>query len=487
MQPTVLAVGDLTQASTALAACVGKTGLQFAQVKDATAATAHAAKARVEMLFADAALPLADIMSALKENKLNIPVVVCGPAQPVQNAVKAIRMGAIEYLSVPLEEALVNSLLEKITPKQDDSAPIAGDPKSLALLEQARQFAASGATVLLRGESGTGKEVYSNYIHHHSPRAQKSFVSVNCAAIPENLLESELFGHEKGAFSGALNKRIGKFQQADGGTLLLDEISEMDLALQAKLLRAIQERVIDPVGASAPVSVDIRLIATTNRDLEDYVAEGSFREDLYFRLNVVMLEIPALRERPGDIHPLAEHYARHYAAQNGVETISFTPQALEKLMGCYWKGNVRELENTVHRAVLVAASSVGVLGDVKEATIEAAHIMLSPMSLKAAAAHGTPAQAALSAGNRTAAGSASIAAAQRYGATASGGSVLGNTPLVARPVAEVERELILNTLNYCAGNRAHAADVLGISLRILREKIREYEAGGSTVPAEAAV
>jgi DNA-binding NtrC family response regulator len=267
-------------------------------------------------------------------------------------------------------------------------------------------------------------------------------VALNCAAIPENLLESELFGHEKGAFSGALARRVGKFEAADGGTLLLDEISEMELRLQAKLLRALQEREIDRVGGSAPVRVNVRILATCNRDLPGEVTRGTFREDLYFRLNVVSLRIPALRERPGDIAPLAEHFARHYAEVNGLPMRPLSAEAMGLLTTHTWRGNVRELENTIHRAVLLAG------GDV----IDADAIELAP---------GRPA-----------------AAGEREAAPA-GEGIAG---LVGRRMNDVERDLILETLSHTLGNRTHAATILGISIRALRNKLRDYAAHGIAVP-----
>ncbi|MFT7144055.1 MAG: two-component system response regulator FlrC, partial [bacterium] len=345
--------------------------------------------------------------------------------------------------------------------------PIHADPLTVTLLDMAKKFAKSNATILLRGESGTGKEVFSNFIHNNSSRKDKPFVSLNCAAIPETLIESELFGHEKGAFSGAIASRKGKFQQADGGTLLLDEISEMDVILQAKLLRAIQERVIDPVGSTKPVHVDIRLIATTNRNLEEEVALGNFREDLYFRLNVVMLDIPALRERPGDIIPLAQYFAGVYGSQNGLEDIKFDQDAIEKLIGCYWKGNVRELENTIHRAVLM-------MGD--DNIMSADHISISPMSQNmASTVADVPVQTDIDK-KRALAGAAAGAYANTSGGyeKGMGATEPSASDMVGRTVQEMEEQLILSTLNYCKGNRTHAADILGISIRTLRNKLKEY-------------
>ena len=396
------------------------------------------------------------LMGFLKDNRLSIPVVAVGPAQPAVGA-KAIRLGAVEYLTTPVEPRMMAVLIDKFAKAAPKDGPIAADGRTTALLEQAKQFANSAATVLLRGESGTGKEVMASFIHAHSPRAGKPFIAVNCAAIPENLLESELFGHTKGAFSGAIGERKGKFLQAHGGTLLLDEISEMDLGLQAKLLRAIQERVIDPIGADKPVPVDIRLIATTNRQLESYVAEGKFREDLYFRLSVVTLDLPPLRERTGDVLPLAKHFVAKYAAANGYKGVpELTTEAAEKLEGCYWKGNVRELENTIHRAILLC----GPVG----AEISGDMVILSPMSLQhmPVATNNENARASITPA------ASSVASNLAAAAYASGGAT---TAFVPKRLAEIERETLLATLQYTQGNRQYAADLLGISVTILAEKL----------------
>ena len=414
-----------------------------------------------------------DYFKQINNCKINMPSILLGEASDMQKAVTGIRMGAIEFLPFPLDEDLLTPIFESFK-KNSSTGPIAQDDKTLKLLEMAKKFAKSNATVLIRGESGTGKEVFSKFIHENSPRIDENFVSVNCAAIPENLLESELFGHEKGSFSGALTKRIGKFEQANGGTLLLDEISEMDASLQAKLLRAIQERVIDPIGSSRPVEVDIRLIATTNRDLEQHVAEGHFREDLYFRLNVIALDLPALRERSEDIIPLAEFFAKKYAKQNGIEgVIEFSSDAVEKLEQCYWKGNVRELENTIHRAVIMMSDNI----------IRAEDIIISPMSLQMmkeeiiTESEQVPMEKVITK-------TVINPAANAYGAIAGLGKGDNNqtiasnkipSQMIGRTMKEVEQELIISTLNYCEGNRAHAANILGISIVTLRNKLKGYE------------
>jgi two-component system, response regulator FlrC len=327
------------------------------------------------------------------------------------------------------------------------------DEAMTAVLSLADQIAGSEASILITGESGTGKEVLARYVHRKSQRADKPFISVNCAAIPENLLESELFGHEKGAFTGAIARRIGKFEEANGGTLLLDEISEMDARLQAKLLRAIQEREIDRVGGTKPVKVDIRIIATSNRDLAEAVKHGTFREDLLYRLNVVNLRIPALRERPKDIRALSHHFARKYAEANGVPYRMISSQTERLLLGHVWRGNVRELENTIHRAVLLANGPD-----------------ISPEAIR------LPDGSQVGAGPATLPQNASVHSAVVSAAAVTRG-------LVGRTVSDVERDLILDTLDHCLGNRTHAANILGISIRTLRNKLREYSDSGLSIPS----
>jgi len=287
----------------------------------------------------------------------------------------------------------------------------------------------------------------ARHVHSASPRAKAPFVSVNCAAIPEQLLESELFGHEKGAFTGATARRIGKFEEASGGTLLLDEISEMDVRLQAKLLRALQERVIDRVGGGKPVPVDIRVIATSNRTLAEEVRKGAFREDLLYRLNVVNLKIPPLRERPADIIELATHFAKKYAVANGLPVRPLAAEARVELARGRFPGNVRELENTIHRAVLLATGP--------EIGAEAIR---------------TPDGSPLDATPRGAA----ARAAETAETVARG--------FVGRTLADVERDLIIDTLGHTRGNRTHAANILGISIRTLRNKLNQYDDEGFPVP-----
>jgi DNA-binding NtrC family response regulator len=389
--------------------------------------------AHVELVFCDVSLPIGELLEYLQHQRHDIFVIACGTNAQADEAVAAIKAGAREYLPLPPDPLLIAAILHEAS--RDRHTPIARDPAMLAVLKRADQIARTDASVLLTGASGTGKEVMARFVHSLSRRAKGPFVGVNCAAIPETMLESELFGHEKGAFSGAVSRRIGKFEMADGGTLLLDEISEMDVRIQAKLLRAIQEREIDRLGGGKPVRVDVRIIATSNRLLATEIAAGRFREDLYFRLNVVNLRLPSLAERPTDIPGLAEHFAEHYAKLNGVPSRRLTAEAIQCLLRAPWPGNVRELENTIHRAVLLSEGS--------EIGPEALDLDMP--------------------GSRTI-------------STSAGDSFVG------RRIEDVERDLILTTLSHTNGNRTHAAVMLGISIRALRNKLRDYAQSGMLVP-----
>src|SRR5690606_18346812 len=300
----LLIIGALNgQIGTAAKIAMGR-GAKVSQVDDIRTGLATVRSGQgVDLVMVDVVLDIEAFIDSLRSERINVPVVACGIGTDPHAAVKAIRSGAKEYVPLPPDPELIAAILEAVT--EENNAIIHSDPPLANVLKLADQIAPSDASVLIVGESGTGKELMARYIHNKSKRAKQRFVSVNCAAIPENLLESELFGHEKGAFTGAVARRVGKFEEADGGTLLLDEISEMDPRLQAKLLRAIQEREIDRVGGTQPVKVNIRVLATSNRDLAEEVRRGTFREDLFYRLNVVTLRLPPLRERPGDIKSLA--------------------------------------------------------------------------------------------------------------------------------------------------------------------------------------
>ncbi len=398
--------------------------------------------ARVDLVLCDLAAGVPGLLNALAQERIATPVVACGVHADAKDVAAAIKAGALDFLPLPPDPDLIAAILDAAA--RSSHTMVARDPVTLQTVRRAEQVAGADVSVLITGESGTGKEILARHIHRRSRRSAGAFIALNCAAIPEALLESELFGHEKGAFSGALARRIGKFEAAEGGTLLLDEIGEMDIRLQAKLLRAVQEREIDRVGGAAPVKVDVRILATTNRDLLDEVGKGRFREDLYFRLAVVSLRMPALRERPEDILPIAEHFSRRYAEANGLPQRRLSPAAQRKLLAHGWRGNVRELENAMHRAVLLA--------DGTAIEPEAIELTGEPAASRALAADV---------------------------ATGIGG-------LVGRRMEEVERDLILETLNHTQGNRTHAATILGISIRALRNKLRDYAAQGMQVAPPAA-
>jgi two-component system, response regulator FlrC len=416
-------------------------GAKLDQADDADTALARLrSDGRFDLVLCELTHNVGAVVRALAAERMAVPVVACGTGDDAEAAAQAIRDGAREFLPLPPDPELIAAILEAAA--GESHAMVVRDPAMQATVRRAEQVAGSEASVLITGESGTGKEVLARHIHRRSRRAGGPFIALNCAAIPDNLLESELFGHEKGAFSGAVARRVGKFEAADGGTLLLDEVSEMDVRLQAKLLRALQEREIDRLGGSAPDRVNVLILATSNRDLPAEVQRGAFREDLYFRLNVVSLRIPSLRERPGGIAALADHFARHYAEVNGVPFRPLSREALLRLTSHTWRGNVRELENIIHRAVLLA---------------DGAQIGIEAIEL------GPPIQT-----------------------TAANSGLGGIASLVGRRMVEVERDLIIETLGHTLGNRTHAATILGISIRELRNKLRDYAAHGVAVPPPSA-
>ena len=448
----LLIIGPLSGYISAAGKIALSRGAKVAQVDDIDRGMAALRAGQgADLVMIDVKLDVGRLIQALKTERFHITVVACGIGNDAGAAVRAIKAGAKEYIPLPPDALLIASVLEAVA--DESHALVFRDPSMSRLLRMAEQVAPSDASVLITGESGTGKEIVARFLHRKSRRANAPFISVNCAAIPEQLLESELFGHEKGAFTGAVARRLGKFEEANGGTLLLDEITEMHPRLQAKLLRAIQEREIDRVGGNQPVKVDIRVIATSNRDLDQAVRDGQFRDDLYFRLNVVNLRIPALRERPQDIDVLAEFFAKKYAEHNGYDFRGITETARLQLQGHHWRGNVRELENTIHRAVLLANG--GVI-DMDALLLTGGRLGPEPTP----AARPATASAAMPSGN--------------------GGAAVGT--LVGRTVADVERDLIIETLQHCLGNRTHAAGILGISIRTLRNKLTQYKQEGLNVP-----
>ena len=450
----VLIIGNLAGQLSAATKIAFDRGAKVLHAHDAATAMELLRTGRgADIVMIDVHEDIRGLVDAMKQERIVAPVVACGIGANPDAAAAAIRAGAREFIPLPPDPELIAAVLAAVA--DDDRPLIARDSAMIEIKTLADQIAPSDASVLITGESGVGKEVMARYLHKRSRRAEKPFISVNCAAIPENLLESELFGHEKGAFTGAVARRIGKFEEADGGTLLLDEISEMDIRLQAKLLRAIQEREIDRVGGAKPVPVNIRIIATSNRILQEAVIRGEFRKDLLYRLNVMNLHIPPLRERPNDLLALADYFVEKYATANGfVRTLS--DAARERIQSAAWLGNVRELENAMHRSVILARSTEISVDDLRTPD-------------------GRPVQAnALDATAERAVNAAEIAIREA-------------SIRVGQTVAEVEQDLILQTLDHCLGNRTHAANILGISIRTLRNKLRAYQDAGIEVAAPGEV
>ncbi len=405
-----------------------------------------------------------DLLRKVKRQDPATPVVILTSQGSVRHAVEAMKEGAADFLLKPVTVELLEELSSRMlkppptrteTQGRHGRPIVTQDQRMKRLLDMAKAVADSRATVLVSGESGTGKELFARYLHDNSARGGGPFVAVNCASLPEGLLESELFGHEKGAFTGAIAKKPGRFELAHGGTILLDEISEMAPALQAKLLRVLQEGEIDRVGGKRPVPVDVRVVATTNRDLKEHIEKGEFREDLFYRLNVIPLKVPPLRERPGDLLLLAEHFLVRYAAENAKPSLKLGESARRAIAAHPWPGNVRELQNTMERAVLLA---VGV-------EITPADLLFEDQFAETTAA---VAEYAATGG---------VAAC---GEGAAGAEALGLPPTLR----EAEKMLIMRALDQTEGNRTHAAKVLGISVRTLRNKLNEYKAEHGLAPDE---
>ncbi len=435
----ILIVEDDRDLREALSDTLKLAGYRVLVAQDGEAALQAMARQPVGLVISDVMMQPMDGHTLLKRIKAvtpQIPVLLMTAYGMIEKAVEAMRDGACDYLTKPFD---ANKLLAQVarymlTLHYDNSGEvIAQDALSRELLALAARVAASHTTVLISGESGSGKEVMARFIHRHSPRAARPFVAINCAAIPDNLLESTLFGYEKGAFTGAQTAQTGKFEQAHGGTLLLDEISEMPLQLQAKLLRVLQEREVERIGGKKPIAIDVRVIATSNRDMAAEVAAGRFREDLYYRLNVFPLMIAPLRERVQDIAPLARHLLGRLATTTGRHGLSLSKQAEEQLTGYTWPGNIRELENVIQRAMILAPGN----------EIEATHLHL-PEAAKIAASSQTP-----------------VADAAR-----------------PQDIKTLERTHILETLAAVKGSRKQAAERLGMSERTLRYKLQRLREEG---------
>ncbi|MGI2057878.1 sigma-54-dependent transcriptional regulator [Shewanella baltica] len=382
------------------------------------------------------------LLNFLQQHHPKLPVLLMTAYATIGSAVDAIKLGAVDYLAKPFApEVLLNQVSRYLPLKQNVDQPVVADEKSLALLALAQRVAASDASVMILGPSGSGKEVLARYIHQHSSRADQAFVAINCAAIPENMLEATLFGYEKGAFTGAYQACPGKFEQAQGGTLLLDEISEMDLGLQAKLLRVLQEREVERLGGRKTIKLDVRVLATSNRDLKAVVAAGGFREDLYYRINVFPLAWPALSQRPADILPLARHLlVKHAKALNVADVPELDENARRRLLSHRWPGNVRELDNVIQRALILRAGQVITANDI---IIDAQDVILGADDL------------------------------DQFVAEPDG---------LGEELKAQEHVIILETLNQCQGSRKLVAEKLGISARTLRYKMARMRDMGIQLP-----
>lgn len=425
MKTNVLVVDDDNHMRIALKESLVRAGYNVAVAEDGKKAMVEIDRNIFDLVITDVKMPHLggiDLLKAIKETSPLVPVILMTGYGTVQDAVKVIKEGAYDYIQKPFNTDTLYSVVKRALGV--NGGKIIFTSRAMKdVLQKAQRVAGSDATVLVLGESGVGKEVISRFIHENSDRAHMPFVAVNCAALPENLLESELFGYEKGAFTGAMSRKPGKFELADKGTILLDEITEMDLRLQAKLLRVLQEREVEVLGSRSPRKIDVRVIATTNRDIVKTVGDGSFREDLYYRLSVFPITIPALRDRREDIAPLVNHLLKKHS--RGMD-IGVNDEVMDHLTSRHWKGNVRELENVIARACILSNGSVITMSHLDE---------------------GRPAQ-----------------------------------DMAVGSVRQMETKLIIDALRSVKGNRSRAADILGITVRTLRNKINEYRAMGIDVP-----
>jgi two-component system NtrC family response regulator/two-component system response regulator HydG len=453
----IVVIDDEVNAASALETLLREDGYDVAKANDARTGLQILEKTEADLVLTDLRMPGMDgidLLSRIKETRPETMVILMTAYGTVKTAVKAMKLGAEDYLGKPidveeleviLQKALekkhlleeTKSLRERLEHKYRFDNLVGESPEMLAAFKTIRQVAPSSASVLLLGESGTGKELFAQALHQNSPRKSKPFVRVACAALPETLLESELFGHEKGSFTGAVFTRAGRFEAAAGGTLFLDEIGDISPTVQVKLLRFLEEREFERVGGNKTFRVDVRIVAATHRDLKKKLEDGTFREDLFYRLNVIEVHIPPLRERAGDIPLLAQHFLEKFATANGKEIEGLSDEVLALLLKHSWPGNVRELENALERAVVLASDSV-----------------LTPAHFPTL---------------RSAAGEPARPAAAASGLLRIPGSTL----------AELEREAILRTLEAVGGSTSRAASILDISARKIQYKIKEYQQQGA--------
>jgi len=452
---TILVVEDDNDLREALCDTLKLAGYGVVHARDGVDALRILADKSFDLVISDIQMPSMDghtLLKKIKANNAELPIILMTAYGTIQQAVDAMRDGAVDYMVKPFEaEVLVNMVSRYAsTARADNSEMIAVDPVSRELVQIAKRVAQSDATVMITGESGSGKEVLARFVHEHSSRASNPFVAINCAAIPENMLEATLFGYEKGAYTGAYKASPGKFEQAQGGTLLLDEITEMDLSLQAKLLRVLQEREVERLGGGKTIALDVRVIATSNREVHTYIAAGRFREDLFYRLNVFPLHIAALRDRQQDIMPLAQRLLeRHCQLQKrGVPLV--TEKAAQRLLAHDWPGNVRELDNVIQRAL----------------------ILRNGEQLEAQDVHFESARAA------------PVTAKQDHGTAQAGATSVDNalSDSLGDELKQKEWHVIVNTIKAVNGSRKRAAERLGISQRTLRYKLARMRDAGISLP-----
>jgi two-component system response regulator FlrC len=453
--PQLLVVEDDSALREALCDTLQLAGYSVAAAADGRAALDLIDRSEIALVVSDVRMQPMDgqtLLRHIKERRPELPVLMMTAFGTIQDAVAAMSIGAADYLVKPFEAEALVSKVGRFMAKNadtDDDEPVAVDPRMRETLNLAARVADNDVTVMITGESGTGKEVLARYIHRHSRRAAKPFVAINCAAIPDNMLEATLFGYEKGAFTGAYTSNPGKFEQAQGGTLLLDEISEMDLGLQAKILRVLQEREVERLGGRKLIALDVRVLATSNRNMRDEVTAGRFREDLYFRLNVFPLHLPALRERPADIVPLAEKLLQRHARTAGRPLPKLSADAQAALVQHGWSGNVRELDNVIQRAFIYTR---GEAMEAQHLRFEEARPAAPSIVMPFAPAPSAPAVPAPDAG-------------------------------LGEDLKSRERRLIIDALREGHGSRKFAAQRLGISPRTLRYKLARMRDAGVDVPA----
>ena len=489
-KPRILIVEDDRDLREALVTTLELAKFRVDQAADGHEALLRLAQMPVDMVVSDVNMPGLSghqLLAEVKRLYPGLPMLLMTAYGQISHAVSAMQAGATDYLVKPFEGRTLIDAVTRITGagrQADADQPVAEDPVSKRMFQLAAKVAASDSTVMISGESGTGKEVLARYIHQHSPRANKPFIAINCAAIPENMLEAMLFGHEKGAFTGAIAASPGKFEQANGGTILLDEVSEMDPGLQSKLLRVLQEREVERVGGRKVIALDVRVIATTNRDLAEHVRDSRFREDLYYRLTVFPMHWQPLRERPLDILPLATAVLKNHSRKLKLSGVSFAKDARDALLSHPWPGNVRELDNAIQRALVLHQSNVIHAGDL------CLDLSISGrQSAPAAVSQLAPAEPAATA--EPAAHDPLIADAtlqppeiDAYSASTVQPGSLGT---LEGDLRQQEFRIIIQTLRQEGGRRNRAAEQLGISPRTLRYKLAQIRDAGIDLDAEMAL